>query len=105
MEIYTNDIVLIEMGIPVLYVVSAGALLLSIGFIFFNGVSGTGKTNISLTIEVLVLVIYLTYTYLQVYVFGGDIVVTWTAEICYGSLLALFSYAYLKSNHWRTSRV
>ncbi len=38
MEIYTNDSALIEMGIPVLYVVSGGAMLLSLGFIYFNGV-------------------------------------------------------------------
>ena len=59
MEVYTNDPILVEMGIPVLYVVSGGALLLSIGFILFNGVSGTGKTNISLTIEILLIWIFL----------------------------------------------
>jgi putative MATE family efflux protein len=105
MEIYTNDQVLIEMGIPVLYIISLGALLLSAGFILFNGVSGTGKTNVSLTIEIIVLAIYLFYTYLQVYVFNGDIVETWTAEIFYGLLLALFSLIYLRSNRWRSSKV
>lgn len=105
MEIYTNDPALIEMGIPVLHVVSVGAMLLSLGFIYFNGVSGTGKTNISLTLELIVLSIYLTYTYLQVYYFGADVVRAWTAEIIYGSLLAVFSFAYLKSGKWKTSKI
>jgi len=105
MQVYTNDIILVEMGIPVLYVVSLGALLLSIGFIYFNGVSGTGKTNISLTIEIIVLTIYLVYTYLQVYVFNADITRTWTAELVYGSLLAIFSFAYLKTNRWKHSEI
>lgn len=105
MEIYTNDMKMVEMGVPVLYVVSLGALLLSIGFIYFNGVSGTGKTNISLSIEIVVLVIYLVYTYLQVYVFEADITRTWTAEWLYGSLLALFSYIYLKTNWWKHAKV
>jgi len=105
MQVYTNDIILVEMGIPVLYVVSLGALLLSIGFIYFNGVSGTGKTNISLTIEIIVLTIYLVYTYLQVYVFNADITRTWTAELVYGSLLAIFSFAYMKTKRWKHSEI
>lgn len=105
MEIYTNDPDLVQMGIPVLYIVSAGAMLLSIGFIYFNGVSGTGKTNVSLTIEILVLAIYLTYTYLMVYRFDANVTKVWTAEWIYGSLLALFSFAYLKSNKWKKTKV
>lgn len=105
MEIYTNDSVLVEMGVPILYVVSLGALLLSIGFIYFNGVSGTGKTNISLTIEIIVLAIYLIYAYLQVYIFEADVTITWTAELVYGSLLALASFIYLKTNRWKHAKV
>lgn len=105
MEVYTNDPHLVEIGIPALYVVSIGALLLSIGFILFNGVSGTGKTNISLTIEIIVVSIYLTYTYLMVNQFGGTFVEVWTAEWLYGSLLAIFSLVYLKMNKWKASRI
>jgi putative MATE family efflux protein len=105
MEVYTNNRELIAMGVPILKVVSGGALLLSIGFIFFNGVSGTGKTNVSLAIELAVLSIYLTYTYSMIQVFNFGVTVAWTAELVYGSLLALFSYAYLRSNRWRDSKI
>lgn len=105
MEIYTNDAVLIEMGIPILYVVSIGALALSLGFIFFNGVSGTGKTNISLFIESLVLVIYLSYVWTLVNIFNVEVREVWTAEFLYGTLLTLFSYGYLKKGHWQHSVV
>lgn len=105
MEVYTNDPKLVEMGIPILYVVSIGALLLSIGFILFNAVSGTGKTTVSLTIEILVLSVYLTYTYLMVNQFGGTIVEVWTAEWVYGTLLALFSFIYLKTNWWKSAKI
>jgi putative MATE family efflux protein len=104
MEVYTNNPELIAMGIPILKVVSGGALLLSIGFILFNGVSGTGKTNISLLIELAVLSIYLTYTYTMIQVFKFDVTVAWTAELIYGSLLALFSYTYLRSSWWRENK-
>ena len=105
LEVYTNDQNLIAMGVPILNVVSGGALLLSVGFIFFNGVSGTGKTNISLVIELAVLSIYLTYTYTMIQIVKTNVTGAWTAELIYGSLLALFSFAYLKSNKWRNSRI
>jgi len=104
-NIYTNNLALIELGVPILYIVSVGALLLSIGFIFFNGVSGTGKTNISLIIEVIVLIIYLFYAYTLVYKYNAQIAEVWTTEIIYGSLLALVSYLYLKSGKWRDSKI
>ncbi len=100
MEIYTNNTELIEMGIPALYVVSVGALLLSVGFIFHSGVSGTGKTNVSLTIEMVVLLMYITYTYVVIIVLKSNVTGAWTSEIVYGSLLSITSWAYLKSNRW-----
>jgi putative MATE family efflux protein len=103
--IYTNNALLISMGIPVLHVVSVGALLLSVGFILFSAVSGTGKTEISLVIELTVLVIYLLYAYFVVEHWHGTVVLAWTAEWVYGSLLSLFSLIYLKSNRWKKARI
>ncbi len=103
--IYTENASLIEMGIPILNVVSLGALTLSVGFILFNGVSGTGKTNISLMIEIIVLIIYLSYSYTLVYIFNVQITGVWTTEILYGILLALLSIVYLNSSHWKGTQV
>ncbi|MEJ2595881.1 MAG: MATE family efflux transporter, partial [bacterium] len=104
-EIYTNDRDLIEMGIPILYVISIGAVSLSFGFILFNGVSGTGKTNISLLIEVIVLAIYLLFGYAMVFIFETGVTLVWMAEILYGTLLAIFSFLYIRSGRWKSSRV
>jgi len=105
LSIYTDNMLLIDMGIPILYVISIGALFLSIGFVFFNAVSGTGKTNVSLLIEMLVLVIYLSYAYLMVYMAEAPIAGVWTTEILYGILLAVCSYVYLKKGNWKTGNV
>ncbi len=105
MEIYTNNTELIEMGVPALYVVSVGALLLSVGFIFHSGVSGTGKTNVSLTIEMVVLLMYITYTYVVIIVLKSNVTGAWTSEIVYGSLLSITSLGYLKSNRWLKSDI
>ncbi len=105
MEIYTNQIELIEVGAPVLYVVSVGALLLSVGFVFLNGVSGTGKTKVSLTIELAVLAMYVLYSYLMIIVFETSIMGAWTSELVYGSLLSVVSWSYLKSNGWLKTKI
>jgi len=104
-EIYTNNTQLIDMGVPALYVVSVGALLLSVGFVFFSGVSGTGKTNISLIIEIVVLSLYVTYTYVVIIVLGYGVTGAWTSEIVYGLFLSLASLAYLKSNKWQKTSI
>ena len=74
-------------------------------FTILTGISGTGKTNISLAIEVIVLVIYLLYAYTLVYKYNIQITEVWTAEIIYGSLLAVLSYFYLKSGKWKDSKI
>ncbi len=105
LSIYTNDTLLLNMGVPVLHVISLGALLLSVGFILFSAVSGTGKTNISLAIELTVLMVYLAYTYTVVTYWHGTVVTAWTAEWIYGALLSLFSFVYLKSFRWEKTKI
>ncbi len=105
LSIYTNDPVLIALGIPVFKVVSVGACLLSLGFVFLSGVSGTGKTNISLYVELLVLTLYIAYTYSVVEIFHGNVTLAWTAEWLYGSLISLISWAYLKTDRWKAHTI
>jgi putative MATE family efflux protein len=104
LRIYTNDPALIDISLPVLYVVSVAAVGLAAAFILFNGVSGTGKTQVSFGIEVITIVIYLFYTYLLADFLRMEIHFVWTAEILYAVLLAGFSFAYLRSGKWRGAR-
>ncbi len=100
LSVYTNDQHLIQMGIPIIYIVSVASILLGIGNILFSGVSGTGRTNVSLIIEVVVLSIYLTITAIMVLVFRVPVEMVWGVEVVYGTLLIVISYTYLKSKRW-----
>jgi putative MATE family efflux protein len=100
LSLYINDTNLISMGVPLVYIVSASAVLLATGSILFYGVSGTGKTNVSLLIEVIVLSIYLGSTALLVLWFKASLTVVWSVEIIYGALLIGTSYLYLLSKKW-----
>lgn len=105
LSVYTNDQTIIEMGRPVLNIVSVGVLFMGVGFIFFNGISGTGKTNISLTLEIIVLSLYLIYTYILIFIFDANVTMAWSSEIVYGVLLATSSWLYLKFGNWKKSDI
>lgn len=99
-RVYTNDIDLILQSIPVLKVVGLSSFFLTSGFILFNGVMGTGKTNISFVIEIIVLMLYLVYVFVLVRYLGANVVLAWTSEILYGLLLSTLSFLYLKKGKW-----
>ncbi|MCB2221614.1 MAG: MATE family efflux transporter [Bacteroidetes bacterium] len=104
-RIYTNDQTLVEATIPVVYIVNVAALMLSATFIFFNAVSGTGKTQTSFLIEVITLTIYLSYIWFIIVVYQGSISTVWTSEWVYALLLGSMSFFYLRSGKWRGSVV
>ncbi len=103
--LYTNDLSMVKDALPVLYVVSCSSLFITLGFVLFNGVSGTGKTNISLFIELGALVFYLLYAYSIVNFLNGTVVHIWTSEFVYGILLSVLSYFYLKSERWHEAKI
>ena len=99
-SIYTTDIYLIENTQPVLFVVAVASIILSVAFVLFNGVTGTGKTNISLAIEIVILFFYILLTWFIALVMKGELYQVWIMEIVYGILLSVCSLFYLKSNRW-----
>ncbi|MFO7827047.1 MAG: MATE family efflux transporter [Bacteroidales bacterium] len=101
LSIYTNDPILINEALPTLYVVSIAAFFLTIGFVFFSGVSGTGMTKISFSIEMVAIIFYIVITYTLVNLSFTSIELVWTVEIFYGFIIALISFLYLKFGHWQ----
>ena len=105
LSIYTNNKLLIQDSLPALYVVSVSSLFLTTGFVFFNGVSGTGMTKVSFAIETFVILLYILFTYCAVNISFVRIEIVWTVEIFYGFIIALFSYLYLKKGNWKDKRI
>lgn len=105
LSVFTNDVTLITNSIPVLIVVNVSALFIASGFVLFNGVMGTGKTNVSFVIEVIVLFFYLAFVYVLIHAFNANVTVVWTSEILYGVLLSALSLWYLKNGNWLKSKV
>ncbi len=105
LSIYTNNLVLIQDSLPSLYVVSIAAVFLTMGFVLFNGVSGTGMTKISFLIELVVIVLYISGTYLLVNIQNPRIELVWLIEIFYGIIIGLFSWVYLKFGNWKEKSI
>ncbi|MDR2805650.1 MAG: MATE family efflux transporter, partial [Dysgonamonadaceae bacterium] len=65
LRIYTSDAMLIRMSVPSLYVILFVLLVLSVGNIFFQSVSGTGNTRPALLIEIITLIAYSLWVWLM----------------------------------------
>ena len=105
LSIYTNNILLIHDSLPALYVVSIAAIFLTVGFVFFSGVSGTGMTKISFAIETIVIALYILITYLLVNLENSRVEWVWCVEIIYGLIIGLLSYLYLKFGNWKYKHI
>jgi putative MATE family efflux protein len=100
-HLITTDPGLVTTARPILYIIAAGATLLSVSFIFFSAISGAGRTLEALIIELSVLAAYLLYTWYFCIVLKADIFYVWTAEISYSLLLGMVSFLYLISGKWK----
>jgi putative MATE family efflux protein len=103
--LYTNQVVLIEQTIPVFHTVMLASFAIAIGFVLFQTVSGTGKTQVALLIEVLVLIVYLTGVYLISSAPNAKVNHVWFVEVIYGFGLGILSVIYLKWGKWRDASI
>jgi putative MATE family efflux protein len=105
LHFYTNDPILIENSKPVLNVASISALLLAIAFILLNGVSGAGKTRVTLLFESIVMSAYITWIVVLVETGVKNVALVWCAEILYGVLMGIMSGLYIKFGKWKRTKV
>lgn len=90
-------------GIPVIRVVSAGMLFMSIANIWLNGVTGTGRTRVNLLIEIVAILIYLGYTWYFMKINYVSLAMSWSNELVYWSSIFLMAWIYLASGKWKRS--
>lgn len=100
-KVYTNDEHIIKATLPVIRIIALAALTMASAFISFNGVSGTGSTKVSFTIEVITLTIYLGWAYLIAIILGKSLSFVWTSEVLYGILVTVISITYLRTGRWK----
>ncbi|MBC7886940.1 MAG: MATE family efflux transporter [Ferruginibacter sp.] len=92
----------VEQGIPVLRIVTAGLVIMSIANIWLNGVTGTGKTRVNLIIEIIAIIVYMSYTWIFMKVNYVSLAVAWSNELLYWTTIFAVSFIFLKSGKWKS---
>jgi multidrug resistance protein, MATE family len=105
LSIYGQGTEFMELGIPVLRVVAFSMLLMSIGTIWLNAVTGTGNGRMTFVIELFAIALYCVYVYVVLEVQQYSIVWGWMSELLYWSVLFGLSYAYIRSKRWMKLRL
>lgn len=87
-------------AIPVIRVVSAALLIMSVSVTCLNAVVGTGNSKFALFIETIAIILYCVYVYLVLEVFHSSVTVGWMSEWLYWTSLLVSSFLYLRSGRW-----
>jgi MATE family multidrug resistance protein len=88
-------------AIPVLRIVSLALLLMAIGSIWLNAVTGTGNTGVNLAIESITLVVYCIYVYIVLEYWHLPIVWGWGSEWVYWISMFSMAFVYMRSGRWK----
>ena len=104
-SIFTTNEMIINDGVYTLYVLNLAIVSLSICWVMFNAVLGTGDTKIALKIEVICITAYLLYAYYITLVLECSLEIAWTSEMVYIWLMGIFAYIYLVKGNWKKIEV
>lgn len=101
LQIYSQGDDFIDAAIPVVRIVSVALLLMSMGTVWLNSVTGTGNTVVNLMIEGITIVIYCAYVYLVLERWNLSISWGWGSEWVYWISMFSMSYFYMRSGKWK----
>jgi multidrug resistance protein, MATE family len=101
LSIYGQNEAFIEMGVPVVRIVSGAIILMSLGAVALNGVNGTANTRITLYIEIVAITFYSVYIYLIFEHWRMPFIVGWFCEILYWTGILILAFGYLQRGNWR----
>ena len=105
LSIYGQGPEFISEAIPVLRIVTIALLIMSASTIWLSAVTGTGQSNITLSIEFVAIIIYIIYVYTTLEYYNLPISIGWMSEIIYWVSLLLPSYLYIRSNKWKNKKI
>jgi Na+-driven multidrug efflux pump len=105
LRIVRDDPDFIRQGIPVVRVVAAAMVLMSVATIWLNAVTGTGNTRVNLAIEAVTVVVYAVYVREVLVVRNMPIEYGWMSEWVYWTCMFSLSWLYLRSGRWRSREI
>lgn len=88
-------------AIPVMRMVTAGMLCMSVASVWLNGLTGTGQTRINVLVEIAAIVLYLIYNWIIIYQLKWSLTAAWANEIVYWAVIFIIAFTYLRSEKWK----
>jgi MATE family multidrug resistance protein len=105
LQIYSQGDSFIAEAIPIVRIVSVALLMMSVGTIWLNAVTGTGNSRVNLLIEFITIVIYCVYVYFVLERWNLSIGWGWGSEWVYWLSMFTMAYFYMKSGKWRDKQI
>jgi len=105
LKIYGQGDDFIAASIPVVRVVSAALVIMSVSTVWLNAVTGTGNTRINLQIEILAITLYAIYAYTVLEKLNLPITWGWAAEWVYWISMFIPSFLYIQSGRWKGKKI
>jgi multidrug resistance protein, MATE family len=98
---YSQGDSFIEDAIPIVRIVSVALLMMSVGTIWLNAVTGTGNSRVNLLIEFITILIYCVYVFLVLERWNLSLAWGWGSEWVYWISMFSMSFWYMKSGRWK----
>lgn len=95
----------INEAIPVVRIVSLALMMMSIGTIWLNAVTGTGNSQVNLLIEFITIIIYSVYVYVVLEYWKLPITWGWVSEWVYWISMFSMAFVYMKSGKWKGKQI
>ncbi len=99
--LFGQDETFVAEALPVLRVVSVALLMMAFSVVWLNAVTGTGNTEVNLTIEVITILIYSVYVYTTLEYLFLSITWGWGSEWVYWMCMFSMAFLYIRSGRWK----
>jgi multidrug resistance protein, MATE family len=105
LSFYSQGDEFIAEAVPIVRIVSVALLMMSVGTIWLNAVTGTGNTRVNLMIELVTIVIYCAYVFLVLEYWNLSIGWGWGSEWVYWISMFSMAFFYMRSGKWRGKNI
>ncbi|MEY4929773.1 MAG: hypothetical protein RI909_497 [Bacteroidota bacterium] len=101
LSFYSQGEEFIAEAVPIVRIVSVALLMMSVGTIWLNAVTGTGNSRVNLLIELVTIIVYCVYVFLVLEYWNLSISWGWGSEWVYWISMFTMAFFYMRSGKWK----
>lgn len=105
LSFYSQGDEFVAEAIPIVRIVSVALLMMSVGTIWLNAVTGTGNTRVNLLIEFITILIYCVYVFFVLERWNLSLAWGWGSEWVYWISMFSMAFFYMRSGKWKGKKI